>query len=147
MLKTIEMNGLKNVVPVNVALGDKSEHRDISICGSGSSLVMRNPKNQSCDAKKVVKIITLDDFVAENNLEVGMIKADIEGFEQHMLRGAEKTIISQKPVLRICIYHNVSDFLDIKPMIEAWDLGYKFRIIKPVDGSVCGETALIAEVI
>jgi hypothetical protein len=130
-----------------MALGDKNEHRSIHACGASSNFE-RQPDARGANSGIVedISITTLDDFVAENNLQIGLIKADVEGFEQNLLRGARKTIAEQKPVLRICIYHNVSDFLDIKPLIESWNLGYKFRILKPADGSVFNEAALLAEV-
>lgn len=99
------------------------------------------------DPKYVEKcpVVAIDDFVAEHGIRVGLIKVDIEGAEQSFLRGAKKTICEQKPILLISIYHNVSDFLDIKPMIESWNLGYKFKIFKPVMGTVSSETVLICE--
>ena len=80
------------------------------------------------------------------DIEVGLIKVDIEGAEQDFLAGARKTIEKHKPVLLMSIYHNADDFFDIKPIIESWNLGYKFRIHKPVDYSVSREVLLIAEV-
>lgn len=68
----------------------------------------------------------------EHKLDVGMIKVDIEGAEQSFLKGAKKTISEQKPTLLISIYHNLDDLMAIKPMIEEWNLGYKFRIYRPV---------------
>ncbi len=47
----------------------------------------------------------------------------------------------------ISIYHNPDDFFEIKPLIESWNLGYSFKICKPVDKSVSDETALFCEVL
>jgi FkbM family methyltransferase len=150
ILKTIEMNGLKSVVPVNFGLGDRNESRpiylrDIGSSSIGSSLVRCDRRDKGSGVENV-RITTVDDFVRENGLRVGLIKADIEGFEQNMLRGARKTIEEQKPALIICIYHNTSDFFDIKPLIDSWRLGYKFRIVKGIDGNAFAETMLLAEV-
>ena len=93
----------------------------------------------------MIEATTLDDFVRKNNIEVGLIKVDIEGYEQHFLKGAEQTIKTQKPALLISIYHNIDDYLHIKPMIESWNLGYKFKIRKPEE-SLFLETLLIAEI-
>ena len=142
MLKTIELNESKKIVPINKALGSKDEELEIYLQDSGSSInrvITENP------AKEKIQVTTLDKFVKENNLEIGLIKVDIEGFEQEFLKGAFETIKAQKPTLLISIYHNASDFFDIKPMIESWNLGYKFRIVKPIDGGIRGETLLIAE--
>lgn len=83
----------------------------------------------------------------EHNLEVGFIKVDIEGFEQEFLKGAKQTITEQKPAMLISIYHQASDFFEIKPMIESWNLGYSFKIIKPIDHSIVDECALFCEAI
>lgn len=40
-----------------------------------------------------VPMITVDDYVNNNNLEVGLIKVDIEGAEPLFLEGAKNTII------------------------------------------------------
>ena len=143
MQKTIELNSIKNAVPVHVAVGDKPGEIEIRFNGSASSqndIMVKNPKYiEKC------QVIKMDDYVREHNINVGLIKVDIEGAEQSFLRGAKETICKYKPTLLISIYHNVDDFLDIKPLIESWNLGYKFKIFKPVIESVSGETLLICE--
>ena len=143
MQKTIELNGIKNAVLVHAAVGDTSGVIDLRFNGSASSqdeIMVQQPKYiERCP------VITIDDYVREHNIKVGLIKVDIEGAEQAFLRGAKETISEQKPTLLISIYHNVDDFLDIKPMIESWNLGYKFKIFKPTIGSVSAETLLICE--
>ena len=47
----------------------------------------------------------------------------------------------------LSIYHNANDFFEIKPLIESWNLGYTFKICKPVDWSLSKETALYCEVL
>ena len=92
-----------------------------------------------------VSVIRFDDYVEKNKLNVGLIKIDIEGAEQSFLAGAKKTIISQKPILLCSIYHNADDFFHIKPILESWNVGYRYHIHKPVDFSVSREILLIAE--
>jgi len=141
--QTIAMNGLKNIVPIKCALGDEEGTLDIRVCSSGSSiseLMIKNPEDiEKCP------VTTLDKYVNENNINVGLIKVDIEGAEQKFLAGAFETIKKQKPTLLVSIYHTVDDFLDIKSIIESWDLNYEFRIFKPTIMSVSGETLLICE--
>jgi FkbM family methyltransferase len=140
--QTIDLNHSNKIIPIKKALGSKEEQTEIYLQGSASSI---NRKIHTNCLTEIIETTTLDKFVSENKINVGLIKVDIEGFEQEFLKGAYETIKSQKPTLLISIYHNASDFFDIKPMIESWDLGYKFRIIKPVDGGIRGETLLIAE--
>lgn len=144
--QTIELNNAHDkIVPVKLGLGSKDETQDIYIWGAGSSLKPENKLFNLDNPKESINITTLDKFVEENNLEVGLIKVDIEGFEQEFLKGAINTIKSQKPALLLSIYHNVSDLFDIKPYIESLDLGYKLKIRKPTDGNVRGDILLIAE--
>lgn len=148
MKKTIELNSLKNVIPVPYALGIRNDKIKIAIetsVGSSCSSQFQNEAFQYED-KIDVDVISVDEFVHERGLSVGLIKADIEGAEQLLLSGAIETIKAQKPALLISIYHNADDFFHIKPMLEHLNLGYRFKVRHPVCGSVLTETMLIAEV-
>ena len=130
------------VIPIKQALGSCEQEIEINIQSSGSSInriIQENPP------KELIKVNTLDKFVEDKKLEVGLIKVDIEGFEQEFINGALNTIKNQKPTLLISIYHFVDDFFNIKPFIESLNLGYSYRIIKPIDGGIRGEILLICE--
>jgi FkbM family methyltransferase len=149
MHKTFELNKVANGVIEHLALGEEPGELELVVNGSGSTLKETNTLNRKFRIRSLSpksRVDTLDNYVAANNLEVGLIKTDVEGFEQPLLRGAENTIKTQKPVLLISIYHNIDDFFSIKPLIESWNLGYEFKIVKPVDGNIIRETMLIAEV-
>ena len=75
-----------------------------------------------------VNVISIDEFVKKNALDVGLIKLDVEGAEYDTILGAKETITKQKPILIISIYHTFKDFFEIKPLIESWGVGYKFEI-------------------
>ena len=144
--ETIRLNHLENIVPVSKALGEKSGTATFSLGerNSCNSLVERPGYNYPNHIE--VPVITLDDYVRENNLEVGLIKVDIEGGEQLLLKGAVETIRTQHPILLISIYHSANDFFEIKPMIEKMCDKYTFRIIKPANSAIVIETILLAEV-
>ena len=144
--ETIRLNQLENIVPVSKALGEKSGTATFSLGerNSCNSLVERPGYNYPNHIE--VPVITLDDYVRENNLEVGLIKVDIEGGEQLLLRGAVETIRTQHPILLISIYHSANDFFEIKPMIEKMCDKYTFRIVKPANPAIALETILLAEV-
>ena len=144
--ETIRLNQLENIVPVSKALGEKSGTATFSLGerNSCNSLVERPGYNYPDHIE--VPVISLDDYVRENNLEVGLIKVDIEGGEQLLLKGAVETICTQHPILLISIYHSANDFFEIKPMIEKMCDKYPFRIIKPANSAIVIETILLAEV-
>ncbi len=130
--KTIKMNEYKNIIPIHKGLGDKCEQVSVSI--------------QDSVDKETIDLITLDEYVEKNNINVSLIKTDVEGAEQPLLRGAERTIKRDKPVLLISIYHNTEDFFEIKEMIKSWNLGYTFKIAKN-ESRILIDTMLVCEVL
>lgn len=94
----------------------------------------------SQDWKTIIKIDTIDNLVVEHNINPWLIKRDIEWAEYDSLLWAEKTIKKYKPILVISIYHTPKDFFEIKPLLESWNLWYKFKIIH------CSEWTSLAEI-
>jgi FkbM family methyltransferase len=148
MLKTIKINDRKNIVPINMALGSQNKYMEIMVADRSfkSTFDEQLNKNRTVSRKESVKVTTLDSYVEENGLDVGLIKTDVEGFETQLLQGAYNTIKKCLPVLIISIYHSGHDFFNIKPMIESWNLGYSFQVYKPRDDRIRTETVLICEV-
>lgn len=71
---------------------------------------------------------TIDHFSEERNLHIDFIKADIEGFERFMLRGAEKVLREQEPKLAIRLYHNNHEDKNVLPkLIKEINPRYKLR--------------------
>ena len=91
----------------------------------------------------------MDNYVKENNLEVGLIKVDIEGFEANFLRGAQETIRNQAPVLLLSIYHNGSDFYNLKPMVEEImknsQYKYHYNFFQPIYKHAIADCLLVCE--
>ncbi len=143
-IQTLELNKIENAKIENFALGNKNETIEINI--SPEHLEWASIDGRKTDIKESIICTTLDEYVLKNNLQVGLIKVDIEGFEPKFLEGAINTIKEQKPILLISIYHNYNDFYKIKPWLEDLNLGYKFDFFKGIDGDPVGETLLIGEV-
>jgi len=147
--ENIALNRKKGkIIPVQLGLSDRAETIPLLVDPL-------RPTTSSCTAegschssilktKKTIRTVKLDDYVKKHGLNVGLIKIDVEGFEQNVLRGAKETLERDKPVLLVSIYHNVRDFFEIKPQLEAF--GYThFRIVKTDYGSPIAETMLICE--
>lgn len=147
LLKTIQLNQSEKILPFKTALGSEKKECVINIyepTGVGST-IREDICASSVLKKEKIDVIPLDDFVERENLEVGLIKVDIEGAEQDFLKGAINTIKAQKPALLIAIYHSGYDFFSIKSQIDDLNLGYKFKIRKAAKNRLIEDTVLIAE--
>lgn len=66
--------------------------------------------NNMIDKDYEVEVTTMDSFVEQEQIErVDYIKADIEGSERDMIRGARNTIKKFHPKISICTYHLSDD--------------------------------------
>ncbi|MBY9016707.1 MAG: FkbM family methyltransferase [Candidatus Lokiarchaeota archaeon] len=67
---------------------------------------------------------TIDEFV-------GVIKIDIEGYEMEVLEGTKETIVDQKLVLLLGIYHNPKEFFEAKQFVQDLkpEYNFKFKIL------------------
>ena len=148
MLKTIELNNSNKIVPYKFGLGSFEQEVFINKFESTgvASTLRSDMNNYKSSVKEKISIKTLDDIVKEENLEIGLIKVDVEGAEQDFLKGALETIKKQKPALLIAIYHTGEDFFEIKPWLESLNLGYKFKVRKANKNKLIDDTVLICEV-
>lgn len=81
--------------------------------------------HNSIDKNCNVDVITVDQFVENEKLDrVDYIKADIEGSERDMLRGAAKTIQRFHPKISICTYHLPDDKEVLESILKAIEPKY-----------------------
>ncbi len=139
MKKTISMNKKTNIFPINLALGETTGYQELFDDGPSTST------NGAGNNVFISEFSTLDEEAYKKNMDIGLIKVDIEGNEQNFLKGAINTIKKFTPTMMISIYHSAYDFFYIKKFIEDLDLGYSFTIKKPIDGQILLETNLICE--
>lgn len=74
--------------------------------GLGFGVAHLGPDDGSRETvEQTVKLLTLDSFVAEHGLtRIDFIKADVEGWELHALRGGEQALARFKPVLYLEVH-------------------------------------------
>jgi len=65
-----------------------------------------------------IRVTSIDEFALDRNIEIDLIKMDIEGSEIEALRGARETIQTFGPRLQICSYHNFDDLWEIPILIK-----------------------------
>jgi FkbM family methyltransferase len=96
----------KNIVPINVALSDSTKEKILRIpikttgrytpAASFEQLYENNLKEEK------VEVETVDNFVVKNNItRLDFIKCDTEGHELAVFKGADKTLVTLRPLLYI----------------------------------------------
>lgn len=128
LLKNIHKNKKENIIVEEVALG--SSHNDLEFIkpenfgGSSGFFTGDFPKEK-------IKQTTLDDYVKEREIKkINFMKADIEGMERELIKGAEETIKKFKPKLAICIYHRLDDPKCLERLIKEFVPDYKIKKTK-----------------
>jgi FkbM family methyltransferase len=96
LLHNIQLNHLTNITAVNLGVSEnRSQFKLVENTGDTSSIHLECAPGET-------STISLDEYVAENKVEqLDFIKADVEGFEVRLLRGAENTISRFHPAMLI----------------------------------------------
>lgn len=136
LLETIKLNNLEKVVPVQKGIGEENCIVNFSSLGMSSCIAE--------EGNEKMELITIDEFVSEHDLSIGLIKVDVEGFEFEALKGAKKTIEKFKPVLLISIYHHPEELFGTKKFIQEMVPDYKFMIKQLADFRPLAEIHFIA---
>ena len=137
--KTMRLNEVpaNEVEFVPAGLGEKNEVHEFCYTGGAISTLYSGDESRVGDSvASSTQVVSVDEFAAERNLHTGLIKLDIEGFESGAVRGAVDTIRRDRPILDIAIYHNPTDFFEIKPYLESLDLNYRWIIRRLCSSSI-----------
>jgi FkbM family methyltransferase len=125
--RNIRLNALGNVLPFRVALSDRAATSYLNHDAPGCDWL--GPQGARAVAEQAATI-PLDTILEENGIgRVDMIKIDVEGSEELVLRGAVRTLTTARPV----IIFEVTDWNAPRVGLAkkgAWDvletLGYQF---------------------
>lgn len=119
--KNIRLNACDNVKMLCLALSDATKElrfnaTEVALSGSHASV----------QGDVVVQAVTLDDFATQHGLHIDYIKADVEGAEMDVLRGAQNCIREHKPICGIALYHRQDDFHEIPKYLASLCPEYTF---------------------
>ena len=111
----LQTNGCRNVAIHAAALSDRpgtlTLHTPIKASGLRgyglASLAGAGQRIATAAIEETVPVVTLDEFVTSKNLRVDFIKVDIEGWEAHFVRGARRTLQTERPCLLMEIDHRL----------------------------------------
>lgn len=109
--KNLELNECRNVLPINTAVA--------SSCGKaalflGASGVSHSTALRRSDDSILVNSITIDQLMKQLKLtRIELIKINVEGATQEVLRGAEETLKVHKPKIIAAIGHYPTEEKDV----------------------------------
>jgi len=76
--------------------------------------------------KDLITAVALDDMFAHTSID--FIKLDVEGAESLAIKGLEKTIKTQKPIIAMSLYHKPKDIFELPNIILNIDNDYSLHI-------------------
>ena len=99
--QTISLNRTDNIKIVNCAVSDHIGRGYIHHCENANLGTLNPYAGRQYQDKEEISIDTVDHIVKEYGMNVSLIKADIEGSESAMLRGAVETLKKYRPIILI----------------------------------------------
>ena len=112
--------GIKNLEMYQIAIGDRP--------GQLTLTADRDQNGKPCQTK--APLVPLDLFEEKKSVQgrVSWIQADVGGAGLRVVKGAEKIIKRDKPLLTIGIYHHPEEFFELAPLLHEWVPEYKFLV-------------------
>ena len=132
--ENMRRNGCSNVEMICAALADTKKTVRLMLdpsAASGSYCVHAWEGDGEAPAGGFINggeasAVALDDFVAARGIAPDFLKADVEGGEMDLLRGAEQTIRKHAPACGIALYHRWQDYHEIPQFLSTLCPEYVF---------------------
>lgn len=106
-------NNCENIVCVQSANSDVDGVINVSDAGKIMKSIERDTFKMESETGDTFRVCKLDSYFYDKEDKIDMIKMDIEGAELAALKGAKEVIQKFKPLLAICVYHKITDLLEI----------------------------------
>lgn len=110
--------GHANISIFPIAVGNRSGKARFTMERGGEVSHLALPTERA-RATIEVDIVTVDSFVANNQIEVGVIKTDVEGFDLEVLQGARLTLRTQRPY----VLSEIQPSAELSSLVN--DVGYR----------------------
>ncbi len=144
--RLLEENPIPNLSLIPAGVSDTAKVVEFGANGGATSHIMRDDlvdtRANVVSNRVIMRTTTIDETV--NDETVGLLKMDIEGAELDALYGAKNTIVRDRPLLAICVYHKQGDTLAIMDYLQKLVPDYRFWLRHY--GSASTETILYAAV-
>lgn len=131
-----QLNSFSNITIIPRALGSKPSQAVLSKleqCNAGMNRILP-PEHANRYNSNPIEVVTLDDEMEQlRPSRVDLIKIDVEGYEFHVLMGAQKTIARYQPILIVEVIdanlqvHQLSS-ANVINLLQSW--GYEIIDLK-----------------
>ena len=115
----VERAGIENVEMYKLCIGAQT-----------GKVVLPDRDESGKPCKTECPMVPLDFFEEKKEIKgrVAWIQADVGGMSLPVVKGAEKMIKRDKPLITVAIYHNPEEFFGIVPLLHEWVPEYKFMV-------------------
>ena len=135
--ENISINSIKNITPVNAAVGETNEEKEIFLSAPDNMGMssFQQPENYS-GKKEKVSVIAIDEWFKKSGLaKIDLIKLDVEGSELAALKGMKEVLEIEKPILIVEINPETLVMFNLKPIAI-----YNYLNQLNFDGYIISET-------
>jgi FkbM family methyltransferase len=125
--ENLELNSVQNAIVEKQAVSSSPGQLTLEVPSLESPLVAGPFAEDDERGSMSVPSTSLDDYVFQNGLQVDFIKIDVEGFEDEVLIGAERTLAAFRPTMVIEL-HNLDNERAAHPAVTGLKkFGYSLR--------------------
>jgi FkbM family methyltransferase len=129
--QVVELNGVADIVEVR-SEAVSSERGTTVFYDTGDTISNANSlvRTERSKTEIPITLTSVDEFVEEKGIKVDCLKIDVEGVELDVLRGARKTFLEDRPVVRLGL-HPPFITQNGQSLDEIWDIlaGYKVDVV------------------
>ncbi len=110
------------------ALGNAAKVASVYSGGGPAASILNSSSITAHNSSSAFEIKRLDDCISRES-SIGFIKADVEGALLDVLMGGRNTIVNNRPVLSLAVYHSPTELFESKPYLESIlkDYVYEFH--------------------
>jgi FkbM family methyltransferase len=143
LIRSIEVNGYQNVIPLRMALTDRRGEVTLyadAINAANTSLASGNVQTELC--RYTVEAGTLDELVLRygGGREVNLIKMDVQGAEELVLRGARQVLEAGQAAIMMEFEPAKLEALGADPeqlLNYLRGLGFGIQVLDAERGAIC----------
>jgi len=137
--EVVALNGVSGIVEVR-SEAVSSKRGSTVFYDTGDTISNANSLVRTARSRTEIPItlISVDEFVEEKGLKVDCIKIDVEGVELDVIRGARKTFLEHRPVVRLGL-HPPFIIQNSQSLAEIWDVLDEYDMDVVYDGDPVGK--------